>query len=53
MPLIGRPKMPKTLPKSYPARAVTEVVAATDPGAVTTAERDRAIVFTCLLAGLR
>jgi hypothetical protein len=28
MPLIGRPKVPKTLPKSYPARAVTDLVAA-------------------------
>lgn len=30
MPLIGRPKVPKTLPKSYPARAVTDLVAVID-----------------------
>jgi site-specific recombinase XerC len=58
MPLIGRPKVPKTLPKSYPAHAVTELVGAidSDNGSTRTsdwAERDRAIVFTSLLAGLR
>jgi site-specific recombinase XerD len=58
MPLIGRPKVPKTLPKSYPARAVTDLVAAIDRDQGSTrasdwAERDRAIVFTALLAGLR
>lgn len=58
MPLIGRPKVPKTLPKSYPPRAVTELVAAidTDRGSARRSdwpERDRAIVFTSLLAGLR
>lgn len=58
MPLIGRPKVPKTLPKSYPAHAVTDLVAAidSDHGSTRTsdwAERDRAIVFTSLLAGLR
>lgn len=30
MPLIGCPKGPKTLPKSYPARAVTDLVAVID-----------------------
>lgn len=58
MPLIGRPKVPKTLPKSYPAGAVADVVAAIDAdhGSARTSdwpERDRAIVFTSLLAGLR
>jgi site-specific recombinase XerD len=58
MPLIGRPRMPKTLPKSYPAQAVTELVAAIDTGYESTRrsdwpERDRAIVITSLLAGLR
>jgi site-specific recombinase XerD len=58
MPLIGRPKVPKTLPKSYPARAVTDLIAAIDGDHGSTrssdwAERDRAIVFTSLLAGLR
>lgn len=58
MPLVGRPKVPKTFPKSYPSRAVTDLVAAIDGdhGSTRTsdwAERDRAIVFTSLLAGLR
>ena len=58
MPLIGRPKVPKTLPKSYPPRAVTELLAAIDADHGSTRpsdwpERDRAIVFTSLLAGLR
>jgi len=58
MPLIGRPKVPKTLPKSYPAHAVTDLIAAIDDDHGSTrasdwAERDRAIVFTSLLAGLR
>jgi site-specific recombinase XerC len=58
MPLIGRPKVPKSLPKSYPAQAVTDLVAAieTDRGSARRSdwpERDRAIVFTSLLAGLR
>lgn len=58
MPLIGRPKVPKSLPKSYRAETVTELVATidTDRGSARRhdwAERDRAIVFTCLLAGLR
>ena len=58
MPLIGRPKVPKTLPKSYPAQAVTDLVAAIDAEQGSTRnsdwpERDRAILFTCLLAGLR
>jgi site-specific recombinase XerC len=59
VPLIGRPKVPKTLPKSYAPQAVTELVAAAiDTGHESTRpsdwpERDRAIVFTSLLAGLR
>ncbi|BDX32367.1 integrase [Mycobacterium antarcticum] len=58
MPLIGRPKVPKTLPKSYPGRAVTDLVAAIDAdrGSARNSdwpERDRAILFTSLLAGLR
>lgn len=58
MPLIGRPKVPKSLPKSYPASAVTDLVAAIDADHGSTRhtdwpERDRAIVFTSLLAGLR
>ncbi|MEW5811623.1 MAG: tyrosine-type recombinase/integrase [Actinomycetota bacterium] len=58
MPLIGRPKVPKSLPKSYPASAVTDLIAAIDADHGSTRasdwpERDRAIVFTSLLAGLR
>ena len=58
MPLIGRPKVPKSLPKSYPASVVTDLVAAIDADHGSTrasdwSERDRAIVFTSLLAGLR
>lgn len=58
MALIGRPRVPKTLPKSYPARAITDLVAAIDADYGSTRqsdwpERDRAIVFTSLLAGLR
>lgn len=58
MPLIGRPKVAKTLPKSYPAHAVADLIAAinSDHGSTRSsdwAERDRAIVFTSLLAGLR
>ncbi|RFZ55761.1 recombinase [Mycobacterium liflandii] len=58
MPLIGRPKVPKSLPKSYPSQAITELVAAIDADQGSAhrnnwPERDRAIVFTALLAGLR
>lgn len=58
MPLIGRPKVPKSLPKSYSTVAITQLVAAIDsdhgsPRRHDWAERDRAIVFTSLLAGLR
>ena len=58
MPVIGRPKVPKSLPKSYPAQAVTDLVSAidSDDGSARRSdwpERDRAIVFTSLLAGLR
>jgi site-specific recombinase XerD len=58
MPSIGRPKVPKSLPKSYPASAVTDLVAAIDADHGSTRhtdwpERDRAIVFTSQLAGLR
>lgn len=58
MPLIGRPKVPKSLPKSYSTDAVSQLIAAIDADQGSArrndwAERDRAIVFTCLLAGLR
>jgi site-specific recombinase XerD len=58
MPVIGRPKVPKSLPKSYSTNTVTEVLAAVAdvPTAARRSdwpERDRAIIFTSLLAGLR
>jgi len=58
MPHIGRPKVPKSLPKSYSTDAVTQLVAAIDadhgsPRRHDWPERDRAIVFTSLLTGLR
>lgn len=58
MPLVGRPKVPKSLPKSFPAQFITELVAAIDADQGSTRrkdwpERDRAIIFTALLAGLR
>ncbi len=58
MPLIGRPKVPKSLPKSYSDNTVTGLVTAidADTGSARDSdwpERDRAIVFTALLAGPR
>ncbi|MGV7724173.1 tyrosine-type recombinase/integrase [Mycobacterium kansasii] len=58
MPLIGRPKVPKSLPKSYRTETVTKLVAAIDSPRIPSRrsdwpERDRAIIFTALLAGLR
>lgn len=58
MELVGKPKPPKTLPKSLPPKAAAALVAAIDdPSAVSRPtdwpERDRALVFTALLAGLR
>ena len=58
MPLVGRPKVPKTLPKSLAQDAVAALLAAIehDEGSARSsdwAERDRAIVLTALLAGLR
>jgi site-specific recombinase XerD len=58
MPMIGRPKQPKALPKSLPPESVTALLAAvsTEPQRPRTTdwlERDRAIIITGLLAGLR
>lgn len=58
MALVGRPKLPKTLPKSIPSPAVAALLDAiakpTDKPRVTDwPERDLAIVLTALLAGLR
>ena len=58
MPMIGRPKQPKSLPKSLPADAVTALLAAVSTGpqrprSTDWLERDRALIITGLLAGLR
>jgi len=58
MPMVGRPKQPKALPKSLPADAVTALLAAVSaepprPRATDWLERDRALIITGLLAGLR
>jgi integrase/recombinase XerC len=60
MPLVGRPKVGKTLPKALPTKSVTallaavELVSSTDPQRQDDwVERDRAIILTALLAGLR
>src|SRR6202158_524222 len=58
MPLIGRPKVAKTLPKALGTDTVTELLAVIDtdgasPRRTDWAERDRALVLTALLAGLR
>lgn len=58
MPLIGRPKVAKTLPKGLGADTISELLTLIDEdrGSVRRsdwAERDRAIVLTAVLAGLR
>lgn len=58
MPLVGRPKLAKSLPKSLPRSAVEALLAtvATDQESVRVTDwpqRDLAIVLTALLAGLR
>lgn len=58
MPLIGRPKIAKTLPKGLGADTVSELLTKIeiDRGSRRRsdwAERDRAIVLTAVLAGLR
>lgn len=58
MALVGRPKLPKTLPKSIPSPAVAALLDAiakpTDKSRVTDwPERDLALMLTALLAGLR
>jgi site-specific recombinase XerC len=58
MPLIGRPKAAKTLPKALGADVVAELLAVVDGDKASKrrsewAERDRALVLTALLAGLR
>jgi site-specific recombinase XerD len=60
MPLVGRPKVGKTLPKALPTKSVTALLATVElVGSVCPrrqddwVERDRAIILTALLAGLR
>jgi integrase len=58
MPLVGRPKIAKTLPKALPTDSVAAllVVLSEEPERPRRAdwlERDRALILTALLAGLR
>src|SRR4051794_38711119 len=58
MPLIGRPKVPKSLPKGLGVETVSGLLTAIDADRAAQrssdwAERDRAIVLTAVLAGLR
>ena len=58
MPLVGRPKPAKTLPKALPQPAVAALIAALEadrdsPRATAWFERDLALILTALLAGLR
>jgi integrase/recombinase XerC len=58
MPLVGRPKLAKTLPKALPTNSVAALLATlnTDPQPRRRSdwvERDRALILTALLAGLR
>ena len=58
MPLVGRPKIAKTLPKALPADSVSALSTAlnADPQPRRRSdwtERDRALILTGLLAGLR
>jgi integrase len=58
MPLIGRPKVAKTLPKGLGADTISELLRVIDEVRGSGrhsewAERDRAIVLTAVLAGLR
>ena len=57
MPLIGRPKVPKSLPKGLGAEVISEILGAleTDGASQRSSDwalRDRAIVQTAVLAGL-
>ena len=58
MPMVGRPKLAKTLPKALPADAVAALLGALgadqQPRRRTDwMQRDRALILTALLAGLR
>ena len=58
MPLVGRPKLAKTLPKALPTASVAALpeTLSADPQPrrrTDWIERDRALILTALLAGLR
>ena len=58
MPMVGRPKLAKTLPKALPADAVAALLGALGADQVPRRrsdwmQRDRALILTALLAGLR
>ena len=58
MPLVGRPKLAKTLPKALPTDSVAALLTAlgADPQPRRRSDwmqRDRALILTALLAGLR
>jgi site-specific recombinase XerD len=58
MPLIGRPRVPKSLPKGLGSETISELLTVFDGDGGSRrgsdwAERDRAIVLTAVLAGLR
>lgn len=58
MPLVGKPKVPKTLPKALPRNAIASLLTAVarpagKPRRTDWPERDLAIILTALLAGLR
>ena len=58
MPMVGRPKLAKTLPKALPADVVAALLTAPDAAPQPRRrsdwmQRDRALVLTALLAGLR
>lgn len=57
MPLVGRPKLAKILPKALPTNSVAALLATLDEEPKRRrsdwVERDRALILTALLAGLR
>ena len=58
MPMVGRPKLAKTLPKALPAASVAALLTGLDADPEPRQrndwmQRDRALVLTALLAGLR
>lgn len=58
MSLVGKPKVPKTLPKALPRNAIASLLTAVarptgKPRRTDWPERDLAIILTALLAGLR